>query len=129
MTSHEYKYISYRDFTDNSGYIWWNWWLKSMSHKIDVIIIFQISISGLFVDILQVQMSNRIIDIYLSHQYDVISVTSSGYIHQWLGSFYCQTARWEVNLSTWHYRRHSSDGLVALGILSVLGHLRSFKVR
>ena len=77
MTSHEYKYISYRDFTDNSGYIRWNWWLKSISHKIDVIIIFQISISGLFVDILQVQISNRIIDIYLTHQCDVIWLYTS----------------------------------------------------
>ena len=51
-----------------------------MSHKIDVIPKILISISGsqiVFVDILQVQMSHRITDIYLAHQCDVI-----WYIHQ-----------------------------------------------
>ena len=68
----------------------WNLWVIKLTSSLR----FLISISGsqiVFVDILQVQMSHRITDIYLAHQCDVI-----WYIHQWLGRTICQTTRWEL---------------------------------
>ena len=68
----------------------WNLWVIKLTSSLR----FSISISGsqiVFVDILQVQMSHRITDIYLAHQCDVI-----WHIHQWLGRTICQTARWEL---------------------------------
>ena len=68
----------------------WNLWVIKLTSSLR----FLISISGsqiVFVDILQVQMSHRITDIYLTHQCDVI-----WYIHQWLGRTICQTTRWEL---------------------------------
>ena len=89
----------------------WNLWVIKFTSSL----IFSISISGsqiVFVDILQVQMSHRITDIYLAHQCDVI-----WYIHQWLGRTICQTARWELT-------QHVAFSRYLLDIVG----LRSFEV-